>query len=101
MHLLLPLLEINLAGQWQTLWGPLSKTGITGVLSFVAFVVALIAIVKYFMARAKGGGADSRGLLWTGIFCLILAAPQILVPILLTMLDWILNFALNVFGSLT
>lgn len=87
---------VNLAGGWNTLWSAIS-TVIGGqimlILTIIGVIMVVFAIGKYFFDKRRGGSAG-QGLgvvLWTLVFGSILAAPQVIIPLLLTILDLVIN----------
>lgn len=87
---------INLSGGWATLWSALNiPPGLTVVLTVVGVIIVVFAIIKWIIDRKRMGnsnmGQSSTPLMWAMIAGAALAAPNIIIPIALTFLDWIIN----------
>lgn len=92
--------QIDLASQWNKLWGALGSSQFLGILSFIAFLIAVVAIVKFFVDKQRGRGGDNQKLIWTAVVCMVLAAPGTIIPIALKIVDWVLNIFLGALSSL-
>lgn len=91
-------MQISLKGGWEKLWSAVSGaagTGLTTALTVIGVALVLIAVIGYIWQRRRGGGGQSSGLIWTLIIGAILAGPTIVMPLLLTLIDWILNMFVN------
>jgi hypothetical protein len=87
---------INLTSGWNTLWGAIA--GVIGgpimtLLTIIGVILVVVSIGTYFFQKRRGGGA-MQGLgpvVWTLVCGALLAAPQIIIPLALTILDFIIN----------
>lgn len=90
----------NLADHWATLWGPLGSSQFVNILSFIAFLIAVVAIVKFFVDKQRGRGGDNQKLIWTAVVCMALSAPDVIIPNVLRVIDWVLKIILDAFSTL-
>lgn len=93
------LMQIKLKDGWAGLWGAVEKamgTQFTTLLSIIGVALVVFALGKWLWDKRKGGGGNSSALIWTAIVGAALAGPQIVFPILLTFVDWIINAIINV-----
>lgn len=98
--------KIDLSGAWDDLWNALTAgTGFESVTKLMAVIgVALVvfAVVKWAWAkgtgRGGGGGNNVAGALLVGA---LLAAPDVLLPIVLQIFDVVANAVKSVFESNT
>jgi hypothetical protein len=92
---------VNLAGGWNTLWAAISGAiggQVMAIMTVIGVVLVVFAIGKYFFDKRRGGGV-TQGLgvvMWTLVFGAILAAPQAIIPLVLTLLDLIINSILAI-----
>ena len=89
--------DIDLSGGWDEVWSEVESTlgDITTLMTVVGVVLVVFAIGSWLWERRRGGGMGGQGnskLLWTGLFGAALAAPAVIFPIGLTLLDLFLNF---------
>lgn len=91
------LLEFNFKGQWATFWGAVTSAApqLVNALGFVAFLILLFALVKYFIERAKGSGGNTKKFLGMALIAGIFALPNILLPMVLGVFDWVANIAVQ------
>lgn len=97
----LPMQQVDFAGAWDAFWSRaqgqlgdiLVLAGIVGVLLVVG------ALVMYFYRKSRGGGGNTTGLVWTMVVGGILAAPAFLIPIILNVVDFVINTIASVAGG--
>jgi hypothetical protein len=96
---------INLTAGWTKLWSAIS--GVIGgqvstLLTIAGVILVIFAIGKYFFDKRRGGGSASQGLgtvMWTLVCGAILAAPQVIIPLVLTLLDFAINTIVAIVNS--
>lgn len=87
---------VNLASGWNTLWGAISSViggPVMTLLTIVGVILVVGAIATYFFQKRRGGGA-MQGLgpvMWAMVCGAMLAAPQVIIPLALTLLDFAIN----------
>lgn len=93
---------INLSGQWSKFWNAVKAaigTQGTNLMAIIGVALVVFALGKWVWDRRRGGGGSNAGLIWMLVIGGILAAPDIIFPILLTITDWIVNTLIKVFGA--
>lgn len=83
----------HLASDWSSLWSSVSGSigPLTKLLGAIGLFLMLGALIKWIIDKRRGGQANHSGLLWTAIFGCILAAPNMLMPTALTLVDKVVN----------
>ena len=84
--------KVDFTSSWDGLWVSLTSgsPGIASALAYIAGIVALVTFVQWIWRSSKGN-RDNKSLLWgLGIAC-ILAAPGVVIPIALGVLQLIAN----------
>lgn len=96
--------KINLTAGWNTLWSAIS--GVIGgqvmlILTIIGVVLVVASVGKWIFDRRRGGSATSGlgPVLWTLICGALLAAPQVIIPLLLSLLDLIANALVQLFQA--
>jgi hypothetical protein len=93
---------VDLAGSWTTAW-----TAILGPLGNFSKLMAvggtLMVVVGLFMylweRRRSGGGGNHQKLIYTIIVGAILSAPGVMIPVLLTFVDYLVNAIISLLQS--
>lgn len=93
--------EVNLADGWDKFWIPFSNAlpGLDTLLTVIGVGLVAFAIGSWLWERRRGGGMGGQGnskLLWTGLAGAAFAAPTVIFPIGLMIIDAIINFVLEV-----
>ena len=95
--------KVNFAGQWNTLWKAVeSVIGSQGttLMAVIGLAMVVAAVAKWVWDRRKGGGGGGNaGLIWVIVVGGLLAAPTVIFPLLLTIVDWLINAGISVFNS--
>ena len=94
----------NLAAGWNTLWGALNIPPQTTVLlTVVGVLIVIAAVFKWILERKRQGsqgmGQSSGPLLWATLAGVAIAAPALIIPIALTLLDWIINAFVGIWNG--
>jgi hypothetical protein len=95
--------DVNLADGWDKLWNPIKSSfpALPTLLSIVGVAVVVLAIGKYVWDRRRGGGGDSKRLGWAMVIGALFAAPALVLPLALKVVDWIINTVVQVFQGAT
>lgn len=102
---------VDLAGGWSTFWTGIQKgnptfSSITTLMTVIGTIVVVMAFGKWLWEKRKGtggggGGGRSDGILWALAAGAMLAAPNLIIPIVLTILDTVANGVAGVFDTTT
>lgn len=92
---------IALKDNWKTFWDSFADTaGIDGILKLLSIVGVLLiafAFIKWAWDRRRGLNGGGSGAIWGALLIgAILSAPNLLIPIVLTALDAIVNAVANI-----
>lgn len=92
-------LDVDFAGGWNKVWSAVSGVmgqGLANLLTAIGVILIVAAIFKWFWDRRRGGGGGGgTPLVMAIVIGTILAAPQVVIPIFLKIVDWVANAALN------
>lgn len=97
-------LEVDLHGSWQGFWRALTGSAGAGFATAAAWLGMLIilgALVVFFWRRTRGRVEEGpRGwVIWAVIFGAILAAPEFIMPVLLSLIDGIANTGIGLWDA--
>jgi hypothetical protein len=97
--------RINLAGGWTIIWGAISSAlgGVGGALTVIGTLVVVLGFVSWLWQkrRGTGGGQGHSGLLWTIAIGAMLVTPGVVLPILLTAVDIVLNACITLWNRVS
>lgn len=91
-------MKSNLKDGWDAVWSAV-KTGAPGLselLLSVGVVLMVFALGKWLWDKRKGGGGNSSALLWTAVVGAALAGPEVIFPIMLGIVDWLINTVVGI-----
>lgn len=97
--------SIDLGGSWSSLWAVVNQgdwATLSKLLSWFGVGLIVFAIIKFFWDKRRGGGAGgggSQAVLYSAIFGGLLAAPELLIPALLGVLDLVINLFLRLISA--
>jgi len=86
--------SINFASSWTTFWSSISGSlgKLPTILGIIGMLLVVSAILTYLWERRRGGGEKGHSkILWTILIGAILAAPSVVIPAILTIVDFIAN----------
>jgi uncharacterized membrane protein len=94
---------VNLSSSWSKIWTTLStSTGFSSlqwVLTVVGLLLILGSVLRYVWAKRTGGQGGHQHIMWTLFIGAILMLPDVLVPVLLTIADALINSIAGVAGK--
>ena len=94
---------INLANSWSTAWtaisGPLGA--FASLMGVIGALMVVVGVAGYIWERRRGGGGSHSKLIYTIVIGAILAAPGVVVPALLTAVDFLINAILGLLHGTT
>ncbi len=91
---------INLAAGWATVWNPIKAAlgPLSALLTAVGVLVVVAALVKWIWDKRRGGGGGGTSAIWWAVGVGVLfAAPDLVIPLLLGILDAIANAVVGIF----
>lgn len=89
--------EVNLKASWGKFWGDFSQavgTQLLGMITMVGMLLVVGSVLKWLWDRRRGNGGGMGGantVMWTLLLGATLAAPGLLIPLFLQLLDGIAN----------
>ena len=94
--------RVNLTGGWTLIWGTVSGAlgGVGGALTVFGVLLVVLGFGSWLWQkrRGSGGGQSHSGLLWTMLIGALLVTPGVVLPILLTAVDIVLNAAISLWN---
>lgn len=93
------LANVNLAAGWTTVWSAIQSaigSQVTALLTAIGVILVVGAILKWIWDRRRGGGGNHSHLLYTLLIGGILAAPDFIIPVILTILDTLINVIVSI-----
>lgn len=94
--------EIDLSGSWDKVWSAVSgDSTITTLAAIVGVILVLAAIGGFIWRKARGKGSEGagRGLILTLLIGAILAAPSVVLPLLLGLADLLINTGIRLYNQ--
>ncbi len=91
--------EIDLQGGWESFYGSLRDsmgTGLFDLLTGLGAVIVVVAILKWVWDKRRGG-ARTQGVAWAILVGSILAAPGLIIPMMLGIVDTVANAFVDLF----
>lgn len=90
----------NLKGGWSKVFSSINSAfpNLLTLLGAVGVIIVVLAIAKYFWDKRRGG-ANPANLGWSLAVGGLLAAPALIIPILLGFADAVINAVSNIAGG--
>ncbi|WP_159604617.1 hypothetical protein [Agromyces humi] len=93
--------QVDLVDAWSVFWSTVSSA-FDGPLKVLLIVVGIgliaFSLLKFVWDKRRGGSARQSPIWWTLGLGGLLIAPDILIPLALGILSWVINIALKVIG---
>lgn len=86
--------NVNFAGSWRTFWSSISGSlgKLPTLLAVIGMLLVVAAVLTYLWERRRGGGGGGHSkILWTILVGAVFAAPSVVIPAILTIVDFIAN----------
>jgi len=97
--------RVNLTAGWNLIWGTVSGAlgGVGGALTVFGVLLVVLGFASWLWQkrRGSGGGQGHSGLLWTMLIGALLVTPGVVLPILLTAVDIVLNAAIALWNRVS
>ena len=93
---------VDLSGAWNTFWNAITSSAgpqLTNVLSVLGVALLVFTLAAYFWQRARNKGSDTGKLWWAVAVGAILAAPGVVFPILLSIVDIVANAGISLYNA--
>ena len=93
---------VDLKGGWTKIWGAIQTAlgTFAGLLTAFGVLIVVFAVLKWLWDKRRGGdGQGNRALGWAMLFGAILAAPGLLIPMTLGLVDIVINAAINIVNA--
>jgi hypothetical protein len=92
--------SVDLSGAWSQIWARIAPElqGFDLFLVFLAVVVALAVTVKYIYESRRKGGGDARSVAVGLVIAALLAAPGLIIPLLLLIADGLIAIFIAIIG---
>lgn len=90
---------LDLSGAWDKFWGNITGGNFGNFLMLLAIIGMLIVvfgIIKFLWEKRRGGGGNNNALIWTIVVGALLAAPALVIPLLLNVIDILVNAIVKV-----
>lgn len=93
----MPFATVDFVSQWNTVWSAVNSAlgPVSNLMSIAGTILVVFAAGKWLWERRKGG-ANHGHLIWTLVVGALLLAPNIIVPVVLTILDAVINAVLGI-----
>lgn len=95
--------DINLSGSWSSFWGKFQGSigSVMTLITMVGMLLVVGSVLKWLWDRRRGGGGGggmggANTVIWTLLLGATLAAPNLLIPVILTFLDAVANAFVSV-----
>ncbi|WP_026535764.1 hypothetical protein [Arthrobacter sp. H14] len=97
--------EVDFQSGWGDIWSSVTAgyPGIDETLTLVGVAIVVLSLIQWAW-KARTGGAQRQAAkpVWGGLIIgSILAAPALLIPLLLGALDTVVNVAISLMGTAT
>ncbi len=97
--------RVNLAGGWTIIWGAISGAlgGVGGALTVFGTLIVVMGFASWLWQKRRGTGSGHglSGLLWTMLIGALLVTPGVVLPILLTAVDIVLNAGITLWNRVS
>lgn len=96
--------DIDFAGGWSDFWSAIKSgagPGFTALLVVLGVAFAVVGAVLFVVSRVRkkgDGNGKVLGLVGIGV---VLLAPDVILPIFLTIFDWVANTAITLWKNAT
>ena len=96
--------DIDFSGGWDDLWSAVKSgagTGFTSLLVVLGVACAAVGAVLFIVSRLRKKGDGNNKVLSLVAVGLVFLAPSVIIPIFLTIFDWVANTAITLWDNAT
>lgn len=99
------LAAVNMASKWAALWAKVNQgdwATLSQLLTWVGIVLIIFAFGKWLWDKRRGGGGGMGGstsVIVAAVIGGLLSAPEILIPVVLTIADLLVNLVVRVLAG--
>ncbi len=91
---------VDLASGWSSLWAQIDQgdwSTLALLLTWAGICLIVGAVGKFFWDKRRGGGGagGSSAVLYASVIGGLLAAPEVLIPAILTVIDLLVNLGVR------
>lgn len=91
--------RVELTSQWASIWGSLTAD-VPNLGSILGLIAGAIVVVTLFrMVSRKAGGGNVKVLMWWLLIAAVLAAPGMIIPMALALVQLVMNLIVGGFQS--
>lgn len=85
--------DVDFSGGWTTTWSTITTSFPTlgKVMLFAGIIILVFGLARFAWQKRKGGGASTSSLMWTVLVAALLTGPEAVLPILLKVVDLVIN----------
>lgn len=94
---------IDISSQWSTLWGAVTSGApqLAGILSAVGALLVIAALVMWVVKRRTQRGLGDMTAVWGSLILgSVLLAPAVVIPLILNLIDIIVNIVVSLGTSI-
>lgn len=100
--------DVNMSRTWSDVWDSLDRAlgPISDLIAGIGVILVVFSVVKWLWDRRRGGGGgmgggQASGVMWTLLVGAVLIAPSVLLPLILTILDAVVNAVVHLWRDQT
>lgn len=93
--------RIELVGPWNTLWGGITSSlgggkNFIGVVAVLGVILIVAGLITFLWQKRRGSGGNTKQLVMTTVIGALLAGPSVVIPLILTIAELLVNIVLGV-----
>lgn len=90
-------MKSNFSSSWNTFWSAISGQlgGVLTIMTWVGVVLVVFSVVGWIYKKRQGGSLSQglSGVFITMVVGMVLCSPQLLIPLILRIVDFVANTA--------
>lgn len=93
---------VDFSGAWTRFWAQVQgvlTTEQTEKMGTIAVIFVVASLIGLLWSRSRGRGASSQGFMVMLVLAAMLASPGRIIPIILSVIDAIVNFVISMFTA--